>query len=125
MRIFAICLLTSIGFIIGCIGILLMPDIVCVVFLLLSLIIDVIDGILARRLNASSNFGAILDWTVDTALSYMIAYRCAGIGYPIVAVAACSVLMVIQTLAKYTNARFSGRSLVTIISIIWIINVTM
>lgn len=114
----AICGLTYMGFAVGCVAVMLIPSVSCIPWLIASLAIDAVDGAIARYTGCSSEFGAILDWTVDSALSYMIAYRVASME-PLLAVSICAILVIVQTVARYRCIRMSGRSAATALAIIW------
>lgn len=75
--------------------------------LALSLLCDVLDGWLARRLHAETRFGAQLDWLGDVALSHAFAWRF----LPVAAAAAASLLLVLwQASASLRTRRSSGRA---------------
>lgn len=54
-------------------------------FLLLSAIFDLIDGSVARKTNAHTDFGAVFDWIVD---KYVDALVLLGVGLSGIAIAA-------------------------------------
>lgn len=118
-RVILPCLVTAFGFAAGCAALVEMPALTCVPWLATSVALDVCDGVIARALGGVSEFGAKLDWTVDSALSYLIAYRCLS-AYPTLAVAVCSVVMLTQAFASYWGVRFSGRTAVTALTIAWL-----
>lgn len=116
MRHIVVNALTLSGLILGAVGIVLLPDPAAAAFLIASLGIDALDGWLARRLRACTEFGAWFDWCTDTALAYAMVFRMLE-GSPMTAVFMMSAVVVFQSVARATNHRWSGRAMVTAIPI--------
>ena len=57
--------------------------------LLLSAIFDLIDGSVARKTNAHSNFGAVFDWIVDKYVDALVLLGIGLSGIPIVSQSPC------------------------------------
>lgn len=83
--------------------------------LLVSLGVDAVDGTIARKLDATSVWGANLDRRADEALAMIIAW--AVIGSPVMAVGL--VLLQVWSRTSAAGIRVSGRALVTLIAILW------
>lgn len=116
----AVCTLTAFGLGLGAVGVCLIPDATAAPWLCLSVAVDALDGGIARRLGAASRAGAVLDWTIDTALSYAIVFRLLAL-HPLGSVIAMALLVVVQTAAAATGARVSGRSAVTAYAVLWLL----
>ena len=60
----------------------------CVPFILLIMLLDMVDGMVARRLNQASLLGSVLDIAVDRALEIIlwVVFACMGLISPIVPV---------------------------------------
>lgn len=101
------CAVTVLGFALGVIGILTFPSKEAGWYLVASLALDVLDGLIARRLRAETSFGAELDWASDTALAFGLAW----LYWPTFAVLG---LFVWQAIARTKSLKFSGRTLMTI-----------
>lgn len=101
-------IVTVVGALLGVVGVVQLS----VVLLITSLFCDVLDGYLARKLDAVSAYGKQLDWTVDVLLAGALSMRIGGqIG---------AVLLVgsflLQAIAMHLKMRCSGRSACTIIA---------
>jgi archaetidylinositol phosphate synthase len=71
-------------------------------FLLLSAIFDLIDGSVARKTNAHTNFGAVFDWIVD---KYVDALVLLGVGMSGIAIV--SQLLPVPPMADFAVAGFA------------------
>jgi len=71
-------------------------------FLLLSAIFDLIDGSVARKTNAHTNFGAVFDWIVD---KYVDALVLLGVGMSGIAIV--SQLLSVPPIADFVVAGFA------------------
>jgi phosphatidylglycerophosphate synthase len=79
-----------------------------VLFILMSLFYDLLDGRVAR-MEGPTEFGYWWDWSCDVAISYSLAYIWLGPAMPVAAAA----LAYTQSLALTLKTRFSGRALIT------------
>lgn len=79
----------------------------------LALPFDVLDGYLARRLGACSEFGAWLDWSVDAALA--VVYALALWPMPVALV----VVVTYQAAMRAYGQRSSGRASLACIWFLW------
>ncbi|MFL5310767.1 MAG: CDP-alcohol phosphatidyltransferase family protein [Myxococcales bacterium] len=97
-------LITGAGLLAGLFGLALYPRPLGLLLMAASLLLDVLDGQLARRLGACSSFGGQLDWHTDVALAHVAALR---IGL------ACNVALVVLQAINRARAgeRTSGRAL--------------
>lgn len=82
--------------------------------LIFSLFLDACDGYVARKLKATTEFGATLDIRSDSALSVAIAWRCCG---PSAALIITLILLLMHTFAGYYEKRISGRWILSIIAL--------
>lgn len=110
---------TITGFVVGCVGVFRIPSADASWWLMSSVVFDVADGWLARRACCATRYGARLDWAVDTALSYAIVVRLLP-AYPILAVLTMTALLAQQTVGTLCGARASGRTLVTVATVLWL-----
>ena len=74
---------------------------------LLGLLCDAFDGFAARRLGASSAYGALYDWTVDVTVCALLVARLGAT--PLLAL-----IVPVQVLGHLRGWHFSGRTLATL-----------
>lgn len=106
-------IITFAGLLSGSVGAILYPGKYGLVLLGISLILDIVDGWAARRLEATSEFGAALDMTGDSLLAVMIAYAAGGPCVAAVVVVGSAVLTSLSTCGRLPH-RSSGRAVVTL-----------
>ncbi len=70
--------ITMLGLGLGVTGAMLFPSSLGIALLLLSLVLDVFDGRIARRLQATSEIGAALDLISDVVIASVLAYATLG-----------------------------------------------
>jgi phosphatidylserine synthase len=99
--------ITILGLALGLIGIQLLPSRPALILLLVSLICDVFDGYLARKLGARTRFGRELDWITDCVLAHIAATQ---INYGVNAA-----LVIWQSYTKSIGIKSSGRLIMFII----------
>jgi phosphatidylglycerophosphate synthase len=81
------------------------------VFALFALVFDALDGALARALNASTRFGANLDFTGDTLVAALTLARVGAVlGTPVALVVGLPALVTWQAWARTREVRVSGRA---------------
>lgn len=92
-------------------GLLALPGKLGASLLVASLLFDIADGWLARRMGQDTDEGALWDWTVDVSVSHAIAWRQFGAA---TAALVAALLFAGQCLAIHAKLRVSGRALVTL-----------
>jgi CDP-alcohol phosphatidyltransferase len=117
-RIALVNLVTLSGFALGLLGVYLLPSPTAGALLAASVALDATDGYIARKLDACTTLGARFDWCVDTCLSYAIAFRITPHD-PIFGAVLVAWLVGVQSLALWKAWRFSGRTCITILSILY------
>lgn len=80
--------------------------------LIASLVIDGLDGMIARRLKVETTFGAFLDWHTDAALAHVAAWVFFGWAAPFVTL----FLVFIQSISRAFDKKLSGRALVFLVA---------
>jgi phosphatidylglycerophosphate synthase len=105
--------LTVLGLVAGVVGVALWPHLDGAVLMVVSLVLDALDGHTARALGAASFIGADLDWAADVALSQAITWRALS---PPAAAAVSIWLALLQGLRVHIGAKvvhlISGRAAV-------------
>lgn len=112
---------TLLGLGIGLLGVSMLPAIRAVPLLFASLLLDALDGFLARRTNASTELGAWLDWSSDVALGYALLFR---ILPQQSALKLVPFVVFLQCLSLWSKKRVSGRATMTFIALVYIIVLT-
>lgn len=102
---------TVFGLGLGLVSLSLYPSRLGIILMGLSLICDICDGFLARKLKVESVFGTELDWHTDVALAHIAAYITIGI-------IGNGILVLAQAIAHSTNLRTSGRGMVFVMGAI-------
>lgn len=73
---------------------------------------DGLDGWLARRLGAESEFGSLLDWTVDVVVAALVLHRLGAL--PLLLVA-----LPLQVWLRRKTVRVSGRAVLVALAVGW------
>lgn len=109
-------LVTILGLCLGLAGVVIGTGVVAAVCLISSIAMDCVDGYVARRIGAQSDFGAALDWHVDAAVGLALTWRLIP-HRPIVACVLTAWLVGAQsaTRAGWLHSRVSGRTLTTLL----------
>ena len=115
-------LVTALGLLLGLTGALLLPTPAGALLLAASLALDVADGYVARRLDASSALGARCDHAVDTAVAYAVAWHAWSSRAALGVVVALVVVATIAPGFGLPRRVLSGRTLVTaaaLVRVVW------
>jgi phosphatidylglycerophosphate synthase len=108
-------LVTGAGLALGAFGALLLPTGLGAALLVAGWLCDLVDGRVARALDACSEFGGDLDWLADVVVVVLVVARLYA---PPAAVAFLCVLVPSWVLANACRLRVSGRTFVTALAVL-------
>lgn len=98
-------------------GALLLPSLEGALLLVLSLLLDEVDGAVARRLNACTLFGARLDNRADLFVAASVAW--ATWPGPVAAAVSGLLAVAVTVVPEVTRLPVSGRIYVTVAALVW------
>lgn len=76
-----------------------------------GLVCDVLDGFLARRFDAKTDFGSLFDWTTDVVAASLVVQ----LHFPSSAPVLLGLLLPVQALLRVHSVRFCGRALLFLV----------
>ena len=82
----------------------------------LGLVCDCFDGAIARKLKVATDYGSLLDWSVDMMLCAIAVSR---VMPPKLAIFALVAALPAQVALRLTGTHFCGRALVFVAMIAW------
>lgn len=108
--------LTTLGGVVGVLGVYHWPTWLGLGLLLVSLVLDMADGALARHLGATSRFGAQLDWTVDVGIAGALAWRVTSLAPSALGLVCHLMALLLQLVALWHGWRISARFGLTVVA---------